>query len=65
MSNPTYPATGLAEIDAACAAFAEQERIPGLALGIVQDGRLAHAVTVGLADREAGRHVGLPSASPR
>jgi CubicO group peptidase (beta-lactamase class C family) len=57
MSNPTYPATGLAEIDAACAAFAEQERIPGLALGIVQDGRLAHAVTVGLADREAGRHV--------
>ena len=46
-----------AEIDAACAAFAEQERIPGLALGIVQDGRLAHAVTVGLADREARRRV--------
>lgn len=42
-----------AEIDAAAAAFAEQERIPGLALGIVRDGRLVHATTVGLADREA------------
>ncbi len=57
MSNTAYPASGLAEIDAASAAFAEQERIPGLALGIVQDGRLAHVVTVGLADREAGRGV--------
>ena len=57
MSDPEYPATVLAEIDAASAAFAEQERIPGLALGIVQGGRLVHATTVGLADREGGRRV--------
>ncbi len=57
MSDPEYPATVLAEIDAASAAFAEQERIPGLALGIVQEGRLVHATMVGLADREAGRRV--------
>ena len=50
------------EIDAACAAFAEQERIPGLALGIVQEGRLVHATTVGLADREAGRRVAVGTA---
>ena len=50
-------AQNFAEIDAACAAFAEEERIPGLALGIVQEGRLVHAVTVGLADRETGRRV--------
>lgn len=62
MSDPEYPATLLAEIDAASAAFAEQERIPGLALGIVRDGRLAHATTVGLADREAGRHVEVGTA---
>jgi CubicO group peptidase (beta-lactamase class C family) len=57
MPDAEYPATVFAEIDAVCAAFAEQERIPGLALGIVQDGRLAHAVTAGLADREARRRV--------
>ena len=57
MSDSKYPATVLAEIDATCAAFAERERIPGLALGIVQEGRLAHVRTVGLADREGGRRV--------
>jgi len=62
MSDPEYPATLLAEIHAASAAFAEQERIPGLALGIVQEGRLVHATAVGLADREAGRHVELGTA---
>ena len=62
MSDPEYPATVFAEIDAACAAFAEQERIPGLALGIVQEGRLVHATTVGLADREAGRRVEVGTA---
>lgn len=46
-----------AEIDAACASFAEQEKIPGLAAGIVQDGRLVHATSVGLADIEAARPV--------
>ncbi len=45
------------EIDAACAAFAEQEHIPGLALGIVQGSRLVHVTALGLADREAGRRV--------
>ena len=57
MSDPEYPATVLAEIDVASAAFAEQERIPGLVLGIVRDGGLVHATTVGLADREAGHPV--------
>ena len=47
-----------AEIDAALAAFAEEQQIPGLAAGIVQDGRLIHATAVGLADREAARTVG-------
>lgn len=55
-------AQNFTEIDAACAAFAEQEEIPGLALGIVQDGRLVHTVTIGLADREAGRRVGAGTA---
>ena len=55
-------AQNFTEIDAACAAFAEQERIPGLALGIVQQGRLVHATTVGLADREAGRRVAVGTA---
>ncbi len=55
-------AENFAEIDAASAAFAEQERIPGLALGIVQGGHLVHATTVGLANREAGRHVNVGTA---
>ncbi len=46
-----------AEIDAACAAFATEEKIPGLAAGIVRGGRLVHATALGLADREAGRSV--------
>ena len=32
-----------AQIDAACAAFAQQENIPGIVAGIVQGGRLVHA----------------------
>ena len=51
-----------AEIDAALAAFAEEQQIPGLAAGIVQDGRLVHAATVGLADREAARPVAAGTA---
>lgn len=62
MSEPAYPANVFAEIDAACAAFAEQERIPGLAAGIVQGGRLVHAATIGLADWEAGRRVAVGTA---
>ena len=57
MSNHEYPATVFAEIDAACTAFAAQEQIPGLALGIVQGGRLVHVTTLGLADKEGGRRV--------
>lgn len=45
------------EIDAACGAFAQQQQLPGLVAGIVQDGRLAHATTIGLADIEASRRV--------
>ena len=49
--------TVYAEIDAACAAFAEQQHIPGLAAGIVQGGRLVHVTALGVADREARRRV--------
>jgi CubicO group peptidase (beta-lactamase class C family) len=51
-----------AEIDAAYAAFAQEQQIPGIAAGIVQDGRLVHVTTIGLADREAGRAVGQETA---
>ena len=51
-----------AEIDAALAAFAQEQQIPGLAAGIVQDGRLVHATTVGLADIEGAREVGPDTA---
>lgn len=54
--------TTLTEIDTACTAFAKQEQIPGLVAGIVQDGRLVHATTVGLADIEASRPVGAATA---
>ena len=57
-----YGEAMFAEIDAACAAFAEQEKIPGLAAGIVQDGRLVHASAVGVADREAARPVAVDTA---
>ena len=49
--------TAFAEIDAACAAFAQQHNIPGLVAGIVQGGRLVHVTALGLADIEAGRPV--------
>jgi D-alanyl-D-alanine-carboxypeptidase/D-alanyl-D-alanine-endopeptidase len=47
-----------AEIDTALAAFAEEQQIPGLVTGIVQDGRLVHVTPLGLADIEGGRKVG-------
>ena len=46
-----------AEFDAACAAFLEQETLPGLAAGLVEGGQLTHATTVGLADLEAKKPV--------
>ena len=49
-------------IDSAVAAFAAEHQIPGIAAGIVQAGALAHATTVGLADREAGRPVAAGTA---
>jgi serine-type D-Ala-D-Ala carboxypeptidase/endopeptidase len=45
------------DIDAAYAAFAQEHRIPGIAAGIVQEDRLVHVTTVGLADVEASRPV--------
>ncbi|MBS0539991.1 MAG: beta-lactamase family protein, partial [Proteobacteria bacterium] len=45
------------EIDASCAAFAQQEKLPGLVAGIVRDGTLAHAAAAGVADIEADRPV--------
>jgi serine-type D-Ala-D-Ala carboxypeptidase/endopeptidase len=45
------------EIDTACAAFAQQENLPGLLAGIVRGGELAHVTALGQADREAGRVV--------
>lgn len=50
------------DIDAAYAAFAQEQQIPGIAAGIVQDGRLVHVTKIGLADREAGRPVGKDTA---
>ena len=47
----------LAEIDAACAAFAREHNIPGLVAGIVQESRLVHVTARGLADIEADRLV--------
>ncbi|MBI3199111.1 MAG: beta-lactamase family protein [Rhodospirillales bacterium] len=55
-------ASSFAAIDTALAAFAGEHRIPGIAAGIVQDGRLVHAATVGLADIEGGRKVGPDTA---
>lgn len=51
-----------AEIDRALAAFAEEQQIPGLVAGIVQEGRLAHVAPLGLADIEAARKVGPDTA---
>ncbi len=45
------------EIDAASAAFAQAHKLPGLVVGIVDQGRLVHVAALGLADREAGRPV--------
>jgi D-alanyl-D-alanine-carboxypeptidase/D-alanyl-D-alanine-endopeptidase len=45
------------EIDATCLAFAQEQQIPGLAVGIVQSGEIAHVTTVGLADIENERNV--------
>lgn len=45
------------EIDAACAAFARDQGLPGLVAGIVQGGALVHVTTLGQADLEAGRPV--------
>lgn len=47
-----------ADIEAACKHFAHEENLPGLAVGVVEGGALIHAVTLGLADREANRGVG-------
>lgn len=51
-----------ADIDAACAAFAQEHNVPGLAAGIVQDGQLGHVTALGLADIEASRKVGPDTA---
>src|SRR6185312_13806540 len=50
-------AWAMIELDQVCAAFAQQENLPGLLAGIVQDGRLVHVTALGQADREAGRVV--------
>ncbi|MBY0318058.1 MAG: beta-lactamase family protein [Reyranella sp.] len=50
------------EIDAAAAAFAEEHKLPGLVVGIVDQGRLVHVTALGLADRESGRPVGRETA---
>ncbi len=40
----------------------EEQQIPGLVAGIVQEGRLAHVTVLGLADMEGGRKVGPDTA---
>ena len=49
--------SAFAQIDAAYAAFAHQEHIPGLVAGIVQDRRLVHVTALGRAEVEASRPV--------
>jgi D-alanyl-D-alanine-carboxypeptidase/D-alanyl-D-alanine-endopeptidase len=46
-----------AQIDAAYAAFAQQENIPGVVAGIVHEGRLVHVTALGKAEIEASRQV--------
>lgn len=50
------------DIDAACAAFAKEHAVPGLAAGIVQGGQLVHVTAQGLADIEGARQVGHDTA---
>lgn len=50
-------AVDTSEIDAASAAFARDQNLPGLVAGLVQNGRLVHVIPIGQADREAGRLV--------
>ncbi len=50
------------EIDAAYAAFAQEQKIPGIAAGIVQDGRLVHVTATGFADVEGARKVAATTA---
>jgi CubicO group peptidase (beta-lactamase class C family) len=57
-----YGAVMFAEIEAAVAAFAEEHKLPGVVVGVVDQGRLVHVTTVGQADREAGRPVGRDTA---
>ena len=54
-----YPA-----IDSLMRAFAERQHVPGIAYGIVVDGRLVHVGTAGLRD-VAARAPGRPTASSR
>jgi len=51
-----------AEIDTSVATFAEEQQIPGIAVGIVQAGQLTRVATVGLADIEGARKVGPDTA---
>ena len=46
--RPTRLAAAYPAIDSAMRAFAERARVPGIAYGIVVDGRLAHVGTAGL-----------------
>lgn len=50
-------ATAFPKIDALIGEFAEQDEIPGVAVGVVIDGELAHVSTVGVADLDRGQAV--------
>lgn len=47
----------LAVIDRICAEFAATNHVPGMAVGIVADGRLVHTVSIGYVDRDRQRPV--------
>jgi CubicO group peptidase (beta-lactamase class C family) len=51
-----------AEFDALYESFADDVHAPGLAAGIVREGRLDHLVTRGVADRQSGRLVAADTA---
>ena len=49
--------TAFPEVDRLMAEFAERERVPGIAYGVVVDGRLAHVGTAGVRDVATGAPV--------
>ena len=57
MSDTPIPAAPFETIDALYRAYAGAEPVPGLVMGVVRDGALAHSLALGSADLATGRPV--------